>query len=51
MLGIRYITAAGYDPAGGATMLAALTRTTALESARSRADQPLRRRNGPAPIR
>ncbi|HET9335138.1 MAG TPA: M48 family metalloprotease [Sphingomicrobium sp.] len=32
VLGIRFITAAGYDPNGGATMLAQLTRTSALES-------------------
>ena len=32
VLGIRYITAAGYDPNGGATMLAQLTRTAALEA-------------------
>jgi predicted Zn-dependent protease len=32
VLGIRYITAAGYDPNGSATMLAQLTRTTALEA-------------------
>lgn len=32
LLGIRYMTAAGYDPSGGATMLAQLTRSTALES-------------------
>ena len=31
-LGIRYITSAGYDPMGSATMLAALTRQTALEA-------------------
>ncbi len=31
-LGIRYITAAGYDPMGSVGMLAALTRATALES-------------------
>lgn len=30
VLGIRYVTAAGYDPGGGASMLAALTRATAL---------------------
>ena len=32
VLGIRYITAAGYDPNGGATMLGQLTRTAALEA-------------------
>ena len=32
VLGIRYITAAGYDPNGGATMLAQLTRAAALEA-------------------
>lgn len=32
VLGIRYMTAAGYDPNGGATMLAQLTRTSALEA-------------------
>lgn len=32
VLGIRYITAAGYDPNGSATMLAQLTRTSALEA-------------------
>ena len=32
MLGIRYMTAAGYDPAGGASMLAQLTRSAALEA-------------------
>jgi predicted Zn-dependent protease len=32
VLGIRYMTAAGYDPGGGATMLAQLTRTSALEA-------------------
>lgn len=32
VLGIRYITAAGYDPNGGATMLAQLTRESALEA-------------------
>ena len=31
-LGIRYVTAAGYDPSGGAGMLAALSRATALEA-------------------
>ncbi len=31
-LGIRYVTAAGYDPSGGASVLAALTRATALET-------------------
>jgi predicted Zn-dependent protease len=31
-LGIRYMTAAGYDPTGSATMLAQLTRTSALEA-------------------
>ena len=32
VLGVRYITAAGYDPNGGATMLAQLTRSAALEA-------------------
>jgi predicted Zn-dependent protease len=32
VLGIRYMTAAGYDPNGSATMLAQITRSTALES-------------------
>lgn len=32
VLGIRYMTAAGYDPAGGASMLAQLTRSAALEA-------------------
>jgi predicted Zn-dependent protease len=32
VLGIRYLTAAGYDPNGGATMLAQLTRSAALEA-------------------
>jgi predicted Zn-dependent protease len=32
VLGIRYITAAGYDPNGGSTMLAQLTRESALEA-------------------
>jgi predicted Zn-dependent protease len=32
VLGIRYMTAAGYDPNGGATMLAQLTRESALEA-------------------
>jgi predicted Zn-dependent protease len=32
VLGIRYMTAAGYDPNGSATMLAQLTRTSALEA-------------------
>ncbi len=32
VLGIRYISAAGYDPNGSATMLAQLTRTAALEA-------------------
>lgn len=32
VLGIRYITAAGYDPAAGATMLAQLSRSAALEA-------------------
>ncbi len=32
LLGIRYMTAAGYDPGGSATMLAQLTRSAALES-------------------
>lgn len=32
VLGIRYITAAGYDPTGSATMLGQLTRTSALEA-------------------
>ena len=32
VLGIRYVTAAGYDPGAGATMLAALTRATALSA-------------------
>ena len=31
-LGIRYITAAGYDPSGSATLLAQITRSTALEA-------------------
>lgn len=31
-LGIRYVTSAGYDPLGSATMLAALGRASALES-------------------
>jgi predicted Zn-dependent protease len=31
-LGLRYIMSAGYDPAGGAGILAALTRTTALQT-------------------
>ena len=31
-LGIRYVTAAGYDPGAGATMLAALTRAAALDA-------------------
>lgn len=32
VLGIRYMTAAGYDPNGSTTMLAQLTRTSALEA-------------------
>ena len=32
VLGIRYLTSAGYDPNGSATMLAQLTRTAALEA-------------------
>ena len=32
VLGIRYITAAGYDPGAGATMLRQLTQTAALEA-------------------
>lgn len=32
VLGIRYMTAAGYDPNGSATLLAQITRSTALES-------------------
>jgi len=32
VLGIRYMTAAGYDPNGSATMLAQLTRNSALEA-------------------
>ena len=32
VLGIRYITAAGYDPNGGTTMLGQLTRAAALEA-------------------
>jgi predicted Zn-dependent protease len=32
VLGIRYMTAAGYDPNGGSTMLAQITRSTALEA-------------------
>lgn len=32
VLGIRYMTAAGYDPAGGSTMLGQLTRAAALET-------------------
>jgi predicted Zn-dependent protease len=31
-LGLRYLTAAGYDPAGAAGVLAAITRATALEA-------------------
>jgi predicted Zn-dependent protease len=31
-LGLRYMTAAGYDPAGGPSVLAQLARTTALEA-------------------
>ncbi|HET7575261.1 MAG TPA: M48 family metalloprotease [Sphingomicrobium sp.] len=31
-LGLRYMTAAGYDPAGGPALLATLARTTALEA-------------------
>ena len=38
MLGIRYMTAAGYDPNGSATMLSQIARTTALE-ARIQGDQ------------
>jgi predicted Zn-dependent protease len=32
VLGIRYMTAAGYDPNGSSTMLAQITRSTALEA-------------------
>ena len=32
VLGIRYMTAAGYDPGGSATMLAQIARSTALEA-------------------
>ena len=32
LLGIRYMTAAGYDPNGSVTMLAQITRSTALEA-------------------
>ncbi|HEY0627713.1 MAG TPA: M48 family metalloprotease [Sphingomicrobium sp.] len=32
VLGIRYMTAAGYDPTGGSTMLAQLTRSAAIEA-------------------
>lgn len=32
VLGVRYITSAGYDPNGGATMLAQLSRAAALEA-------------------
>lgn len=32
VLAIRYLTAAGYDPSGGATMLAQLTRSAAIEA-------------------
>jgi len=32
VLGIRYMSAAGYDPNGGATMLAQISRATALEA-------------------
>ena len=32
VLGVRYITAAGYDPNAGATMLGQLTRSAALEA-------------------
>ncbi|MCL6739848.1 M48 family metalloprotease [Sphingomonas sp. RB56-2] len=32
VLGIRYMTAAGYDPNGGATMLTQISRSTALEA-------------------
>ena len=32
VLGIRYMTAAGYDPNGGATMLSQISRATALEA-------------------
>ncbi|HTG79612.1 MAG TPA: M48 family metalloprotease [Sphingomicrobium sp.] len=38
VLGIRYMTAAGYDPNGSATMLSQIARTTALE-ARIQGDQ------------
>src|SRR4029453_11829295 len=38
MLGIRYMTAAGYDPNGSATMLAQISRSSALE-ARLQGDQ------------
>jgi len=38
MLGIRYMTAAGYDPNGSATMLAQISRSSALE-ARIQGDQ------------
>ena len=38
VLGIRYITAAGYDPNGSSTMLAQLTRSAALE-ARAQGDR------------
>ena len=32
VLGLRYVTAAGYDPGGGASILAALTRASALSA-------------------
>ena len=49
VLGIRYMTAAGYDPNGGATMLAQLTRTRRARSADPGRPQPLDARMGQHP--
>ena len=50
-LGLRYMIAAGYDPAGAAGMLAALSRNDARSRRGSRAEPTARRPNGRARIR
>ena len=49
-LGLRYMIAAGYDPAGGAGILAALSRADRLQERVSRVGPTARRRNGRALI-
>ena len=51
VLGIRYMTAAGYDPNGGATMLGAADARQRRSRRACRATATARRPNGRAPIR